>query len=378
MRFLYGFVLKPIIFPFDPEDMHNLFLGVGKFLGKFSLTRWKTRLWFGYSNKMLEQTVLGINFKNPVGLAAGFDKNAELTQIMPSVGFGFEEVGSVTGYPCEGNKRPRLWRLTQSRGYVVYYGLKNNGSEEISERLKNKFRKDSPCEKFPIGVSVAMTNCEENLDTSMAAADYAKAFEAFADIGSYTTVNISCPNAQGGQPFTEPIKLDVLLSKLDAIETKKPIFVKMSPDKTIDEVDAILDVLRRHRVHGIICSNLTKQKNNPKVLENNLPGVGGISGKPLQDLSDDLLSYIYRREVLTPQVTADGQARKFILIGCGGIFSAEDAYKKIRSGATLVQLITGMIFEGPQLISEINLGLVELLRRDGFSNISQAIGADYK
>ena len=366
--FLYKWVLKPIFFAFDPEDVHNFFVGAGEFLGRFALTRWKTRLWFGFADKMLEQNVAGLHFKNPVGLAAGFDKNAEMTDIMSAVGFGFEEVGSVTGFPCAGNPRPRLWRLKKSRGLVVYYGLKNNGCEEISTRLRKQMR-GNVGKKFqiPIGVSVAMTNRAENLDIGTAVADYEKSFTAFADVADYITVNISCPNAQGGMPFLEPENLDKLLERLDAIGTERPVFVKMSPDKSTAEVDAILEILKKHRVSGIICSNLTKKPQNSLVFDQNLPNVGGISGKPAQQLSDDLLAHIYRRE-----------GRRFILIGCGGIFSARDAYKKIRAGATLVELITGMIFEGPQLISDINLGLVKLLRHDGFQNISEAVGADYK
>ena len=367
--FLYGHVLKPVFFALDPEDVHDFFVGTGKFLGRFSLTRAATRLWFDFSDKSLEQNILGIHFKNPVGLAAGFDKNAELAGVMPAVGFGFEEAGSVTGFPCTGNPRPRLWRLPKSRGLVVYYGLKNRGAEEISSRLQKKQASKTTGKKFqiPLGVSVAMTNRAENLDTAVAVADYVKAFGLFTEIADYITVNISCPNAQGGMPFLEPAKLDLLFSKLDLISTDKPIFVKMSPDKTSAEVDAVLDTLKKHRVRGIICSNLTKKSDNPNILEKNVPQVGGISGRPLQKISDDLISYIYKKE-----------GKRFILVGCGGIFSAADAYKKIRAGASLVELITGMIFVGPQLISEINLGLTRLLRRDGFQNISEAVGADWK
>ena len=212
-----------------------------------------------------------------------------------------------------------------------------------------------------------MTNRPENMDTTTAVADYAKAFGAFTQIADYITVNISCPNTSGGMPFLQPENLDLLFSKLDTIQTTKPIFVKMSPDKSFAEVDAILEVLKKHRVSGIICSNLTKKPQNSLIFDKNLPNVGGISGKPVQKLADDLLSHIYKKE-----------GKRFILVGCGGIFSAEDAYKKIRLGATLVQLITGMIFEGPCLISEINRGLVVLLKRDGFQNTSEAIGADFK
>lgn len=331
----------------------------GAFLGKFAFSRGVTRAFFFYASPKLTQNILGMTFENPVGLAAGFDKNADLASILPSVGFGFEEVGSITGEPCAGNPKPRLWRMLKSKGLLVYYGLKNDGSEKVAKKLaKQKFSNK-------LGVSVAMTNCKENLDIHKAVADYAKAFKAFLNIGDYLTLNISCPNAEGGQPFVEPDKLEYLLKTVDEIETKKPIFIKLSPDLTFDEVDALLDVARRHRVHGIICTNLTKKRNNPQILDQNLPNVGGVSGKPAQELSDKLLAYIYKKE-----------GSRFILIGCGGIFSAEDAYKKIRLGASLVQLITGMIFEGPQLVGEINRGLVELLERDGFKNISEAVGVD--
>jgi dihydroorotate dehydrogenase len=163
-----------------------------------------------------------------------------------------------------------------------------------------------------------------------------------------------------------PHNLDYLFDILDEIPTKKPIFVKMSPDITTEQLDEILDILKKHRVHGIISSNLTKKKDNPKILDE-VPPVGGLSGKPVQELSDTIIKHIYKRE-----------KDRFVIIGCGGIFNAEDAYKKIRLGASLLQMITGMIFEGPQVIGEINRGLVELLMRDGFKNISEAVGVDNK
>lgn len=372
IRTLYIYILKPIFFAFDPEDVHDQMTAFGKILGNFVPVRFLTQVFFDFQDARLSQNVLGINFKNPIGLAAGFDKNAELLDILPSVGFGFAEIGSVTGYMCKGNPKPRLWRLPKSSGLVVYYGLKNNGSEEISSRLKN--RKFS----IPVGASIAMTNSSLNLSTQVAVKDYAKSFEIFTEIGDYITVNISCPNAEGGQPFIEPDKLDLLFDRLDTVETNKPIFIKLSPDISFAEVDAILEIIKKHRIHGVICTNLTKKRDNPLISDKNIPNVGGISGKPVQGMADDLLSYIYKKEVLNSQNTENRQGKRLVLVGCGGVFNAEDAYKKIRSGATLVQLITGMIFEGPQAISEINRGLVGLLERDGFLNISEAIGADYK
>jgi len=359
----YVHVLKPIFFKFDPEYIHDRMVGAGKVLGRSGFTRVATRLAFGYSNPALEQTILGMKLANPVGLAAGFDKNAELTGILPSVGFGLIEVGSITGYPCLGNPKPRLWRLPASRGLLVYYGLKNDGCEAISERLAQK----QAIEGFDavLGTSVAMTNCAANTDIETAVQDYAKAFRAFAGIGDYFTLNISCPNAQGGQPFIKPEALERLLRVIDEIHTEKPIFIKLSADLSIPETDAILEVVHTHRVHGIICVNLTKKRDNPKILDKNLSVNGGVSGKPVQDSSDALLKYISSKE-----------GKKYVLVGVGGIFTAEDAYKKIRLGASLVQMITGMIFEGPQTVSEINRGLVRLLKKDGFKNISEAVGAD--
>ncbi len=359
IHFCYVAVLKPIYFRMDPENVHDRMTAFGVKLGRYKAMRAISRAAFGYSNKRLEQKILGMIFANPIGLAAGFDKNAELTQILPSVGFGFEEVGSITGYACQGNAKPRLWRLKESKGLVVYYGLKNDGCDAISARLRDLRFENR------IGTSVAMTNCKDNLDIEKAVQDYAKAFRAFVEIGDYFTLNVSCPNAEGGQTFMDSVKLDRLLTEIDRIPTDKPVFIKLSPDISFEALDSILEVAKKHRIHGIITTNLTKKRNNPLIVDENVPVVGGVSGKPVQDLSDKLLSYIHKKE-----------KSRFVLIGCGGIFTAEDAYKKIRAGASLVQMITGMIFEGPQVISEINRGLVKLLDRDGFNNVNEAVGVD--
>ena len=358
----YSHLLKPIFFRFDPEAVHDGMTSVGKNLGALGLSRVLTGVLFNYENPVLKQEILGITFKNPIGLAAGFDKNAQLVDILPDVGFGFAEIGSITGEKCAGNAGTRLWRLPKSKSLAVYYGLKNDGCEAISKRLAGKkFR-------IPIGTSVAMTNCADNNDTDKAVKDYAKAFKTMEPIADYITVNISCPNTSGGQPFIAPAELDKLFTLLDTLPTKKPIFIKLSPDISHEQIDAILAVLSKHRVQGIICSNLTKKKDNPKLSDDGgVEWKGGISGKGVEDVSNDLLAYVYKKA-----------GNQFVLIGCGGVFTAEDAYKKIRLGASLIQLIAGMIYEGPQVISEINQGLAMLLARDGFKNISEAIGIDNK
>lgn len=361
INFLYQNIFKRIAFTLDPEFVHDYTASFGKILGRFNVTRWFVAKLFSYQSPMLEQDILGIHFANPVGLSAGFDKNAELLNILPSVGFGFAEVGSITGEPCKGNSKKRLWRLPKSKSLVVYYGLKNDGAEVISKRLQNKQF------SLAVGISVAKTNSPATVETKDGVSDYVKAQRLMASIGDYTTINISCPNAFGGQPFTSPDRLEALLTETDKVLTSKPTFIKFSPDINDADLDDLLSVIARHKIDGIVCSNLTKNRTLDSIKDSNIPEVGGLSGKVVEDLSNKLLSTVYRK--------TKGQ---YIFMGSGGVFSAQDAYKKIRLGASLVQLITGMIYQGPQLIGEINRGLEVLLKRDGFSNISEAIGVDNK
>lgn len=350
-RFIYKRIVKPVYFRFDPERVHDMKVRFAVRLGSNPVTRAITRAAFGYSHPALRQTVAGIEFPNPIGLAAGFDKGAELTRIFPEVGFGFEEVGSVTGEPCAGNPKPRLWRHPEMKSLRVHYGLKNDGAERIAKRLAGeRFR-------IPIGISIAKTNSPETAGTDAGIRDYVKAYRALKGIGDYVTVNISCPNAFGGQPFTDPERLDRLFGTLTPHRDDRPIFIKLSPDLAENELDAIMNVTARHNITGFISTNLTKKHGF---------GDGGISGKAVEAMSDDQIRYLYSKT-----------GGRSVIIGCGGIFSAEDAYRKIRAGASLVQLITGMIYEGPQVISELNRGLVRLLKKDGFSNMSEAVGADH-
>lgn len=346
IHFFYRNIFKPIFFLIDPESIHNNMVLVGRILGSNFLTRFITRIFFSYSNKKLEQTILGIRFKNPVGLAAGFDKEGMIINILGPVGFGFTEVGTITGEKCAGNPKPRLWRIKKDNSLIVNYGLKNDGSEIIFQRLVNQKL------SIPTITSIGKTNCKDTVNTKAGIKDYVKAFNKFTNIGDFFDINISCPNTFGGLPFSDPKKLDQLLTYIDQIYTKKPIFIKMPPDLTEKQVDSILEVVKKHQIAGFICSNLTKKDKN-----------GGLSGKLVEELSNKQISYIYQKT-----------KGKYVIIGVGGIFSAEDAYKKIKLGASLVQLITGMIFEGPQLISEINQGLVKLLKQDGYTNISEAVG----
>ena len=360
IAWLYKHLAKPIFFRQDPEKVHDRMTAVGEFLGRCKISRAITSRLFRYDDSSLEQTVLGMRFSNPIGLAAGFDKNAQLMDILPSVGFGFEEIGSVTGELCEGNPKPRLWRLPESKGLVVNYGLKNDGCEAIASRLSQKnsiFRLESASRKQILRQPWTLKSESRIMK---------KAFRAFSSIGQYFTINVSCPNAFGGEPFTDPSRLELLLTRLDAIRTEKPIFLKLPVDFSTTELDALVAVAARHRVHGIILSNLTKNRERSEIKPEEISGItkGGISGKPTFDASNAQIEHLYKTS-----------GSRFVIMGCGGIFSAEDAYEKIKRGATLVQLITGMIFQGPQLIGEINRGLVRLMKRDGFKNIGEAVGS---
>lgn len=356
-RFIYLKIIKKIFFRIDPEKVHNFMLFWFKVLGSNFLTRGIFYFFWGYSNKALEQDVLGIHFKNPVGLAAGFDKDAVTIKFMQPLGFGYTEIGSVTGEKCKGNPKPRVWRLPKYKSIIINFGLKNDGAEIVSKRMGRKKY------AIPVGISIAKTNCKETADVKAGIEDYLKAYKTFSGIGSYYCINISCPNAFGGEPFNDPEKLDMLMTEIAKVPSKKPIFLKMAADLSHDQIDAILEIAGKYDIAGFVCSNLTKDKKKMNIPEKEINHPGSLSGKPVTDLSDAMIDYIYRK--------TNG---RYVIIGVGGIFSAKDAYRKIKLGASLLQLITGMVFEGPQLISEINQGLVELLAKDGYENISEAVG----
>lgn len=360
---MYTLIAKPILFLFDPERVHNFFIGVGKILGSITFGKWIIGVFCRYENPKLETIVCGIKFKNPVGLAAGFDKDVELTEIMPMVGFGYMEVGAVTRYPYKGNEGLRLARLPKDRSLIVYYGLKNIGAEKIENKLKKiKFN-------FPIGINIAKTNradiCGENSVT-----DYIQTYKMLGKYFTYVTINISCPNAQDGCTFQDPLMLDRLLLSLSKEEKTCPVFLKLSTHLTKKEIDDVIKIVDKYKVvDGFVMGNLSKRRDiinlqSASGLLERIPA-GGISGAPVRDLSTELIRYIYRK--------TNG---KYIIIGLGGIFTAKDAYEKIKAGASLVQIITGLIYEGPMVVRSINKGLVALLERDGYKHVSEAVGQE--
>ena len=353
------------MFKFEPEFIHDRMMHTGKLLGKFDWTRNLTKKAFYYSHSSLKQVIKEIQFDNPIGLSAGFDKDANLISILDDVGFGFTEVGTATHKPYEGNPKPRLYRLKKSKGLVVYYGLKNIGIEKVIEKLK---KRDI---NFPVILSIGKTNSKETNTNNAGIEDYKQCLAyatGYPETADIYDINISCPNTFGGEPFTTPKRLDALLKEITKVKTNKPIFIKMPINLDWKEFKGLADVALKYKIDGLIIGNLNKDHKDINVLDKIPKGIkGGISGRPTYRLSNYLISKTYQQ-----------YGSKFTIVGVGGIFSAEDAYEKIKRGASLVQLITGMIYQGPQLIGQINHDLVELLKRDGYSNVSEAVGAYYK
>ncbi len=301
----------------------------------------------------LKTSVAGLNFDNPLGLAAGFDKNAEVPDAMLGLGFGFVEVGAVTPRPQPGNDRPRVFRLRHDRAVINRYGFNNEGLEKIHERLAARQGRGG----------IVGINLGANKDSEDRTADFVTGLEKLEPVVDFATINISSPNTPGLRALQGKASLDDLLSRVVAVrKTDKPLFLKVAPDLTDEDKADIVASAREHSISGLIVSNttITREGLSPIPEANEK---GGLSGAPLFYLSTEVLRDFH-----------DELKGAMPLIGVGGIFSARDAYKKILAGASLLQLYTGLIYEGPGLPTRILEGLLEFLDADGFDNIEQAVG----
>lgn len=364
-HFLYKNILRRIIFLFNSETIHDFTTALGGFLGKFKLLRNLTKIFLDFENESLAQKINNIYFKNPIGLAAGFDYQAKLIEILPSIGFGFGTVGTITNKPYQGNPKPRLGRLVKSRSLMVYKGFKNEGIRKIVKKLKNKKLES------PVGLSIGKTNSQkDNMTQNDAVLDIVSSFEIAENANlkiAYYELNISCPNLYGNVTFYTQGNLDKLLKSVTKLNLKKPIFIKMPISKSDKEILEMLRVIVKFPINGIIFGNTQTNRKDKSFNQEELRKypLGNFSGKPTEKRSNELIQLAYKK-----------YGKKLTIIGCGGVFSGKDAYRKIRLGASLVQLITGLVFEGPQLASQINWELNENLKKDGFKQISEAIGID--
>jgi len=349
-------LFTPALFTIDPEAAHRMTI---KALKAGVIPHGKR-----VESDMLRQKVFGLAFDNPVGLAAGFDKNAEVIAPILKLGFGFTEVGTVTPQPQDGNPKPRVFRDPQNEAVINRMGFPNAGAEVFEKHIR-KFKTSSS------NTGLLCINIGMNKTQTKPVTDYVALIERFAALADYLTINISSPNTPGLRDLQKrkPL-LELLKAVLDAraIATPKnppPLLVKLAPDLDDAQVEELCSAVIEAKIDGVIISNTTLAR--PDYLSDDFRGeTGGLSGKPLKGSSTEILRKFYMH-----------LKGKMPIIGVGGVSSAQDAYDKIRAGASLVQLYTGLIYEGPCVANSINRGLIDLLQRDGFDHIGSAIGIDH-
>ena len=333
---MYKSILRPIFFKFDPEKVHHFTFFVLKNFG------FLIRLFFPkpIEDKRLERELFGLKFKNPVGLAAGFDKNAVLFNELADLGFGFVEIGTVTPKPQTGNPKKRLFRLIEDEGIINRMGFNNEGLEQIVKNLKKSNH------KVIIGGNIGKNTATmpENYT-----ADYVECFEGLHAYVDYFVLNVSCPNVSSHAKLEDADYLKELITEVQKINTTKekpkPILLKIAPDLNKNQLDEIVELVAETKIDGIIATNTSISRDNLKTPKETLEkiGNGGLSGKPIREKSTEVIRYL-----------AEKSNKSFPIIGVGGIHSAEDAIEKLEAGASLVQIYTGFIYEGPDLINEIN------------------------
>ena len=338
-------IVRFILFFFNPEFIHNILFKLIKFTAMIPGVIWTWRLLFMVKDTRLEREVFGLKFENPVGLAAGFDKDAKLFDELGAFGFGFVEIGTVTPLPQEGNPKPRLFRLKQDKALINRIGFNNSGIEAISSRLRRKKT------KLIIGGNIGKNKLTPNED---AVSDYEICFEKLFPYVDYFAVNVSSPNTPGLRDLQQKAPLTALLNRLQELNSandkRKPILLKIAPDLTNAQLDDIITIVADTKIDGVIATNTTIDRNGLKTDKNKLKAIGdgGLSGKPVKSRSTEVIKYL-----------ADTSNKAFPIIGVGGIHSPVDALEKLDAGATLVQLYTGFIYEGPALIKRINKAILQ-------------------
>ena len=358
-------LVRPLLFRLDAEAAHGWGVRAAR-LGQSA--GGLTRALFSRADARLAQTVWGLRFASPVGLAAGFDKNAELVRFWADLGLGFAEVGSVSARASEGNARPRAFRLPADRALVNRMGLNNDGAEAVAARLAATERPAG----FVVGVNVAKTHDPDVLGAA-GVEDFRQSARALLPHADYLALNVSCPNTAEGKTFETPDALDALLAavRADVGADATPVLVKLSPPATetvdVGALDELVQICLGHGVAGFVATNTASDRAGLATGAAALDAVGrgGLSGRPLAARATAVVRHLYR--------TTGGAVP---LVGVGGVDSAEAAYARVRAGASLVQVYTGLVYEGPGLVGRVHRGLVRLLDRDGLGTLAEAVGAD--
>lgn len=358
----YAAWLRPLLFRLEAEQAHRLALGAAARFGRLATSRQLA----DDHDRRLQCKVAGLHFPNPLGLAAGFDKSGTAAESLAGLGFGSIEIGSVSLDASDGNPPPRLWRMPEDRAIVVHYGLPNDGAAAITERLA---RIRLP---VPLGINIVKTNRGKAAppeSPEQIIGEYAQAARRFGNHADYLIFNLSCPNTVDGRDFfADPAHLRDWLAAIGDVGLTRPVFLKVSPLGGTAAVELLLQAVEQHFYVSGFMFNLPPVKpaglRTPESVWRNLPGA--VSGPPAAALADSCIAETFRRM----------DRGRFAIIGAGGVFTAEDAYAKIRLGASLVQLLTALVYEGPGVVRRILRGLPPLLERDGFRHVSEAVGID--
>ena len=349
MSKLWQKMMRPVMFGLDAERAHEIGIKALK-MGLASPFYSDAGLdGFGAIERF------GLKFANPLGLAAGFDKNGVAVEQLASLGFGFVEVGTVTYEPQPGNPKPRLFRLPEDQGLINRLGFNNDGAVAVAERLKTINR------KCIVGVNIGKN---KNVPNEEATENYLRSFDIVHPAADYIAVNISSPNTPNLRELQKADNLEELLGALAARNNhfgRKPLLVKIAPDLSHSEIEAIVDICLLHEIDGVIATNTTISRDG---LRSNIDEAGGLSGKPLTKRSTEVISSIYK--------FSQG---KLPIVGVGGIFTAEDAFAKIAAGASLIQAYTGFVYGGPSFAKDITSGLAAILKERGFKNLDAAVGS---
>lgn len=361
----YKNIFRPILFRSDAEKIHNSSIWLANKTGRFAPCNRLVKSIYEYKNEKLKTRVCGIDFDNPVGLAAGYDKSGHAVAFLESLGFSHIEIGSVSELPSLGNPKPRLFRLPADNALIVHYGLQNDGAEVVAKRLEKSSHKK------PLGINIVKTNKGINASPDSEDEilnDYKKSTLLLQKHASYLTYNLSCPNTEMGRDYFASKKNIVsFLQMLSEIQITKPVFLKISPLGGIENIEKYLEACDAFNFVSGFVFNLppgkTVKLQTPQKVWKNMPGA--VSGKPVESFLNGCLSEMYQRM----------DKNRYVLISAGGVFNAQNAYRKIKLGASLVQLLTGLIYNGPAIVKNINKELVGLLNKEGFNNISEAVGS---
>jgi len=342
---MYKGLIRPFLFLFDPESVHYFTFRLIRITSRIPFVRSIRRKKYCVNDKLLERKLFGLTFKNPVGVAAGLDKNAVLLNQLGDYGFGFIEIGTVTPKPQDGNPKPRLFRLRADQGIINRMGFNNNGADVVADRLKNR------PSNIIIGGNIGKNKITANEN---AKDDYVACFHALFDYVDYFVVNVSSPNTPNLRALQEKEPLTDLLRSIQSVnnakQKRKPILLKIAPDLTDQQLDDIIEIVKEVKLDGVIATNTTVSRNNLQEPEDSLKSIGdgGVSGRPVFAKSNHVIRYL-----------SEKSGKAFPIIGVGGIHSPEDALAKLAAGANLVQIFTGFIYEGPKLVRNINRAILK-------------------